>query len=262
MRFSDGSLDAHISHLYNLRAGVFDDKNLFVMPVVAQLAEVARGAEPSTAYTEHLEKVRQTFAAELLASAEFHDMLRRWPTLDIYTEQTPYLQKCINRLAELQSTCGVKSYPGRFGYYNDPKGTDSYVNFIINDDPAADYIGINLHKPDRTQDLLKAIRSVAHEQTHLFNGSLNRAFYTRAIKPEHPLHEEARYFREVYRVSASFPASYGEYAARDANPYLAQLDERAAYGFADTLHDELSAAVTFHGPPRPVGLMASGANMH
>ncbi len=255
MKFLEADLSDHLRHLYNLKAGVFQEKEgatTFDMKVLGEIAEAVAHVEPSQFYHDHLLKVRQAFQAELLASPEFHDKLKRWDTLDPATEQTAYLDKCLKRLAELQSTCGVKCYAAPFTYYNNPEGTDAYVNFIINDNPALDLIGINLAKnPEATQDLLVALQSIAHEQTHMFNASLNRAYYVRAIDATHPLHDEAQYFREVYRLSASIHANLGEYCARDRNPYLLQLDERAAYDFADGLFDGLFQEVRFQGPPKP-----------
>lgn len=242
----------------NLKAGTLEDhfravslykaqalSNGWYQPaVLTALGEHVAQVEPAQEYFAHLDTVKADFCDWLLTSTDFHDHLGRWAELDPKTEQKPYLQTCINKLAELMGRAGIPVSAGKMEYYtcHEEHASDAYVGFnTITSERDQDVIAFNLAYPERQQNLLSALQSIVHEQTHLFNLSLNSAFYYRKIESTHALYEEALYFREHYRTGAYIGHMMGKYADPQKNPYLMQLDERAAFRMGDGVLDSLRA---------------------
>lgn len=209
-------------------------------------AEVER-IQPSPAYFAHLDHAVDNFIDELLASPEFHDMHDRWAALDTDTEQRAYLEKCVGRLAWHQAQVGVPTTIGnvKFYYSDDPDySSDAYVAFDL--DPTKrtqDDICFNEARPRWQKDLAWALKTVVHEQTHIFNLSLNTHFFRGKVQPDHPLADEAAYFHQHFVRNARIDFTFGRYAHPQRNPYLNQLDERAAFRCDDRLTRRLEAAL-------------------
>ena len=195
-------------------------------------AEVQK-IEPSPAYFAHLDAAVDGFVAELLASPEFHDMHDRWASLDTDTEQRAYLEKCVGRLAWHQAQIGVPTTIGNIRFYHcdDPDyASDAYVAFDNNVTARVhDDIAFNEARPRWTKDLAWALKTLVHEQTHVFNLSLNTQHHLGKIQPDHPLYGEAVYFNQHFTRNARIDFTHGRYAHSQRNPYLNQLDERAAF---------------------------------
>lgn len=251
MNLAEGELAAHFSEVTNFRNSSIRE-GLYQPQILGQLGEVLRKIEPEQAYLDCLDQVRREFCAELLVSDEFYRMLRDWPELDPETQQKPYLQKCVNRLARLfELGAGIYVSEGQVSFYHDedPRASDAVVAF--NCDKISrdmDDILLNSARSGPRQNLLLALQSVGHEQTHLFNLSLNTAYGTKGILSGHPLFGEARYFHEHFRHDAYISCSYGAEAPPLSNPYLLQLDERAAFRVGDSIHEHLLRGVS---RPRP-----------
>ncbi len=250
MRITQESLNTHFQQVVDYRNHALID-GWYKPPVLAELGKCVAEIEPSAAYINCLDTVSAEFSAQLLASPEFHRMLAVWDQLDPRTEQAPYLQKCTDLMASLYAKdSGITVSAGKIEHYHcdDEFASDAYVGF--NKETALrdmDVIALNTHFPDRQNNLLLALQSIAHEQTHLFNLSLNSAFYYRKVEQDHPLYDEALYFREDFRKDAYISHSYGKYSPPGCNPYLLQLDERAAFRVGDGVFDTLRAAV-IQGP--------------
>ncbi len=250
MRFTQEGLNRHFQQVVNYRDHALVD-GWYNPPVLAELGKCVAEIEPSAAYTHCLDTVSAQFSAQLLESPEFHHMLGVWDQLDPKTEQAPYLQKCADLMASLYAKeSGITVSAGKVEHYFCDKdyASDAFVGF--NQDTALrdmDVIALNTYFPEKQHNLLLALQSVAHEQTHLFNLSLNTAFEYMAIDQDHPLYDEALYFREGFRKGAYISQSYGKYSPPGHNPYLLQLDERAAFRAGDGVFDTLRAAV-IHGP--------------
>ncbi len=249
MNFRQEALVEHFSrvHDYLSQAVV----NGWYQPdVLNKLSEEVEQIQPSQAYLDHLDRSVSDFVDALLASPKFHQMRANWAKLDPQTEQRAYLQECVDRLATLQGRAGIKVSAGRIVYYNcdDPEiATDAYVAFNkITHLRDMDDIGLNEARPARMQNLLLALQSVTHEQTHLFNLSLNSAYFHREIDESHPMYEEACYFRNYFLEDARVQSNFGEYADPKHNPYLSQLDERAAFHCGDSLYERLREKLDVH----------------
>ncbi len=258
MNLTPDALSEHFQQVVNYLNSALHD-GWYNPPVLAELGKCVAQVEPSSAYTDCLDNVRADFCAALLASPEFHEKLAMWDQLDPRTQQGPYLQKCADMMAGLYAKAsGVTVSAGSVQYYycDEEFASDAYVAYNrmthLRD---MDVIGINLAFPERQKDLLSALQTIGHEQTHLFNLSLNSAFYYRSLSPEHPLYHEAVYFREEFRKGAYVSHCYGKYSPPQLNPYLLQLDERAAFRVGDGVYDTLQAAVVQGPPVRPVSLM-------
>jgi hypothetical protein len=252
MNLTPDALSEHFQQVVNYLNHALHD-GWYNPPVLAELGKCVAQVQPSSAYTECLDRVRDEFCATLLASPEFHEKLASWDQLDPRTQQRPYLQTCADLMASLYAKAsGVTVSTGCVEYYHcdEEFASDAYVAYNkmthLRD---MDVIGINLAFSERQKDLLLALQTIGHEQTHLFNLSLNSAFYYRAIKEDHPLYEEAVYFREEFRKGVYVSHCYGKYAPPQLNPYLLQLDERAAFRVGDGVYDNLQGAVV-HGPTR------------
>ena len=219
--------------------------------VLTELGKCLARIQPSNSYSTCLDEVKDQFCQELLASPEFREMLAVWDQLDPKTKQAPYLQRCASRMAEMYAQAsGITVSAGRVEHYycDEDYASDAYVAYnTITHLRDMDVIGINLAFPDKQQNLLRALQSVAHEQTHLFNLSLNTAFFYKLINQTHPLYEEALYFRDEFRNGAYVSHSFGKFASPEFNPYLLQLDERAAFRVGDGIFETLKGALV-HGP--------------
>lgn len=267
------SLDAFKEHFQQ----VIDYRNnalrggRYIVPVLTELGKCLAQIQPSASYYACLDDVKTQFCKELLASPEFHEKLATWHQLDPKTEQAPYLERCAAMMASLYAQAsGITVSAGKVEHYHCDKehASDAFVGYnTISHLRDMDVIGINLAMPDRQQNLILALQSVTHEQTHLFNLSLNTAFFYNAIDEEHPLYEEALYFRDEFRKGAYVSHSFGKFSSPQFNPYLLQLDERAAFRVGDGVFDTLQGALV-HGPvPKrppaaPVIPGESGPYMH
>lgn len=241
---------------------------------VEVLGEFVGAARANQAYFDTLKQVRQEFSDWLLRSPEFHRNLEIWGQMDAEKEKKPYLQSCIDTLAEMQQKAtGVKIYAGKLEYFHDPKSSDGYLNFIVDDNPEADVIGFNTkppapHEPDRNVDLLESIRTIAHEQWHFLNASLNRAVAAKRIGEKHPLHAEAVYFYQAFRSDGYISSQYDKTSDFKKNPYRTQLCERSAFKFGDGVYNLLRAEFV-HGPVLPskpkdrfISIPSSGPAVH
>ncbi len=198
--------------------------------VLDRLTEVLGEIKPSEAYEDHFRKTQLGMNEFLLSSAS-DAIFNAYPVMK-RPEQIEWLQRHLNKQAELQSLCGIKIDPpviepvswgekgdvARIGFHPDYDGPEHF-NVFLNVDYAPTWIS-----PEN------AVESITHEGWHHFNNHLGRELKFGRLDINHPLYAEALYFMTQWSRNAFVKVTPS---------YENQLDERLARAFGQAMAHEM-----------------------
>jgi hypothetical protein len=192
---------------------------------IARLTALAGQTQFSRAYNETQDRILDAFKRRLPGIRGFDRAVARWPDMSLRAQKR-FLTRIAGLLADCQAEAvvpvAVHAAPIRWrGDKHFPYDGLSTNDLWEEDEAEAEtLIEISSKGPNRAS-IAEAVDIVVHEQTHIFEGWLARAYNLKIIRRSHPLYKDARL--------ASYALAKGYISASIDKAYRAQCVEQDAY---------------------------------
>jgi hypothetical protein len=200
---------------------------------LAQLTSLLADVSASDSYKDVFSTTQTLMGAYLASEAGFPLILNTYQKMT-EAQQCSWLQNQVDKLAEIQSLCGVKIKPAIVTpVHRGKKGDYATLGFDPNyDGVESQNLYLNMDAPDTATCPIAALATAMHEQWHQFDNTLAREVKFGRITPGHPLYSEGKYFQQQWE-NLAFVKFYPAYNY--------QLDERFATAFGNAVNNFLQA---------------------
>jgi hypothetical protein len=208
------NLRQHFRNVAELRDDILaearrsDARRDFLREDLTELKKLLREERLSPIYRACQSQIIEALE-DIFRRPEIDEAADNWPFMP-RSEKSDFLERCLTAHAEIQSEIsGIWTEPGHLEWARLGRSLGSSLSDPDSATGENDYVLLN---KQREYSFSKAVTTILHEQTHIFQGQLARSVRYGEIGPEHPLYRDGALFmlKQDSRsyINGAIPSAY------------------------------------------------------